>query len=52
MLLPKPRRRPLHPSVLVTDLDGTLIRSNGTISERTRAALERAQRNHPARTAV
>jgi HAD superfamily hydrolase (TIGR01484 family) len=31
------------PRVVATDLDGTLLRSDGTVSERTRAALKRAE---------
>ncbi|MGN6240353.1 MAG: HAD family hydrolase, partial [Cellulosimicrobium cellulans] len=31
------------PRVVATDLDGTLLRSDGTVSERTRAALRAAE---------
>lgn len=34
---------PGPPRVIATDLDGTIVRTDGTISPRTRAALERAQ---------
>ena len=33
----------MRPRVVATDLDGTIVRSDGTISERSRAALERAE---------
>ncbi|MBL7496271.1 HAD-IIB family hydrolase [Frankia sp. CNm7] len=32
-----------HPAIVATDLDGTLIRSDGTVSERTRRALRRVR---------
>ncbi|ETA02622.1 putative HAD superfamily hydrolase [Frankia casuarinae] len=34
----------LPPAIVATDLDGTLIRSDGTVSERTRGALRRVER--------
>jgi Cof subfamily protein (haloacid dehalogenase superfamily) len=43
-MLDRPERDPVLPVRLIaTDLDGTLLRSDGTVSERTRRALERAQ---------
>jgi hypothetical protein len=32
------------PKLIATDLDGTLLRSDGTLSDRTRAALAAAER--------
>jgi hypothetical protein len=34
---------PRTPRIIATDLDGTLLRSDGTVSPRTRAALDRAE---------
>lgn len=33
----------MNPQMLITDLDGTLPRSDGSISERTKAALKRCK---------
>ncbi|WP_037574403.1 HAD family hydrolase [Phaeacidiphilus oryzae] len=39
----EPTQPPQRPRIIATDLDGTLLRSDGTVSPRTRAALGRAE---------
>jgi HAD superfamily hydrolase (TIGR01484 family) len=44
VLAPTPPPRPSFPRLVATDLDGTIVRSDGTISARTVAALSRIER--------